>query len=1165
MNVSLNVVSSVVTLAAASKSKEVAFDNVGSSAVVALKGLAAGLSALNKQCTVRITVDSKQTVRAIKEWLPNWINNGFINSKGESIKDAALWAEFAELCSKHTIQYAWEHAEVNAEQEASDVPAVRNEEDVVDTVYNTDDYDFNYVMSYQGDDMNEQYDSFADVMSLMSAAEVAQVEAAKESMSVVIFEEIEQSGLFNKALVEDIKTLLNCGTGRVTFKGPWAWMNNKINVIKRSETRIRIAFKEEVKMSSVDIATPHIENKKKLDIPLWIFKADNLDMIINRCFYNMRAIPTTSILAFIAKMCHNSKEFKVYLEKMSRNDTLVYSSGDIKEYQNGTPVVYGKWEGLANPELYATDLYAKNIADTVFAVERDGVIHTPNALTKLAARLHSIGYNKPILSTSAKKVAVVLDTDNEYLQKIFATGSLFVAHDILETYGMSRVVSKRLGLKGATAPMTVQMSNSFLGAEVLAHAGCVKAGIRGVYAAITGLSFEEVMFASNEAVLSTVEANTKLVSTPWGKLEVVFVSEVLDITNLYSLEGWKFKDSEEDEVEDEDASFFTEALCGMQMGLINSLPQYIIDNAKEGRVCMSTTRTNLKFSSIQNMMFSYGRQDANEFLGKLSSDKKLESHFKKEAIVYSDDDTRVILGSLSNMLKGKINPGSITPDAFKDPSQYEFFMDVLLNGGDLYDINGDMVRFAGVLCDSPFILQFYDVKIGNTRKFRFPGKSAFKGQFFEREKGFPELGYNLGPIADEFLMLFIAFRNEHTDWAIKEARFNASIGKEIFQDAFSDFGVKGRYLTSLPRTWGGEVDTCTTTSRLFKGLEYVTMSKQPIMFDKAITTLKQDRRLPKKVFGPVSELLAFALEAAVFIDPMLMIRQGNDADGDKNCITDTAMSSMLYTGQDIASKYWDAYQKDEMGMNLKTKSLNIKQIPASECDAAMEEAYTNKSNVGMFTTELFHVQHHLDWMLTEGYLDQYTARCIKEAFALTIQDEAVRAIKHESNTSLFSKISPNAVALELVDFNEAVRILKDTIKKYTGLSIDMKLVELFYQTMIQNMVKSNSNTWRTSDINNKKFVSSLMNGGRGNSYTLHAMFIRSTWDKWMKRTRAMHKDTEVAKWLAEDTHNQSILRMWTMRLNNGNALINMYDVAEGEKATLVEVAYRKAYNQFSGK
>ena len=41
--------------------------------------------------------------------------------------------------------------------------------------------------------------------------------------------------------------------------------------------------------------------------------------------------------------------------------------------------------------------------------------------------------------------------------------------------------------------------------------------------------------------------------------------------------------------------------------------------------------------------------------------------------------------------------------------------------------------------------------------------------------------------------------------------------------------------------------------------------------------------------------------------------------------------------------------------------------------------------------------------------------------------------------------------------------------------------------------------------------------------------------------------------------------MWTMRLNNGNALINMYDVAEGEKATLVEVAYRKAYNQFSGK
>ena len=1165
MNVSLNVVSSVVTLSAASKSKEVVFDNVGSSAVVALKGLIAGLSALNKQCTVRITVDSKQTVRAIKEWLPNWINNGFINSKGESIKDAALWAEFAELCSKHTIQYAWEHAEANTGHEVANVPAVRNEEDVVDTVYNTDDYDFNYVMSYQGDDMNEQYDSFSDVMNLMNSAEVAQVEAAKESMSVVIFEEIEQSGLFNKALVEDIKTLLNCGTGRVTFKGPWACMNGKMNVIKRSETRIRVMFNMEIGTSSIDMCTPHIEAGKKLDIPLWMFKVDNLVAMFTKCFYNKAPITGASLLVFIAKMCHTTKDFKTYLEKMGRNDTLVYSSGDAKVDTKGREVIYGKWKGLANPELYTTDLYAKNIADTVFAVERNGVIHTPNALTKLAARLHSIGYNKPILSTAAKKVAVVLDTNNQYLQEVFATGSLFVAHDILEVYGMTRVVSKRLGLKGATAPMTVQMQDAFLGAEVLAHAGCVKAGIRGVYAAITGLSFEEVMFASNETVLSTVEANTKLVSTPWGKLEVVFVSEVLDITNLYSLEGWKFKDSEDDEVEDEDASFFTEALHGMQMGLIESLPQYIIDNAKEGRVRMSTTRTNLKFSSIQNMMFSYGRQDANEFLGKLSSDKKLSTHFGKQAIVYSEDDTSIILSSLANLFKGKINPGSITPDAFKDVMSYEFFMETLLNGGEIYDANGRCASFQGVLCDSPFVFQFYDAKFEVTRKFRFPGASAFKGQFFEREKGFPEFGYNLGPIADEFLMLFVAIRNTKIDWAIKEVRFNASIGKEIYQDAFSDFGVKGRYLTSLPRTWGGEVDTCTTTSRLFKGLEYVTMSKQPIMFDKAITTLKQDRRLPKKVFGPVSELLAFALEAAVFIDPLLMIRQGNDADGDKNCITDTAMSSMLYTGQDIASKYWDAYQKDEMGMNLKTKSLNIKQIPASECDAAMEEAYTNKSNVGMFTTELFHVQHHLDWMLTEGYLDQYTARCIKEAFALTIQDEAVRAIKHESNTSLFGKISPNAVTLELVKFDEATEALKDIIEKYTDLSIDMKLVETFYQTMIQNMIESNSNTWRTSDINNKKFVPSLMNGGRGNSYTLHAMFIRSTWDKWMKRARAMHKDTEVAKWLAEDTHNQSILRMWTMRLSNGNALINMYDVAEGEKATLVEVAYRKAYNQFSGK
>lgn len=61
----------------------------------------------------------------------------------------------------------------------------------------------------------------------------------------------------------------------------------------------------------------------------------------------------------------------------------------------------------------------------------------------------------------------------------------------------------------------------------------------------------------------------------------------------------------------------------------------------------------------------------------------------------------------------------------------------------------------------------------------------------------------------------------------------------------------------------------------------------------------------------------------------------------------------------------------------------------------------------------------------------------------------------------------NAVALELGKFSDAVETLKDIIEKYTDLSIDMKLVETFYQTMIQNMIESNSNTWRTSDINNK--------------------------------------------------------------------------------------------------
>ena len=55
----------------------------------------------------------------------------------------------------------------------------------------------------------------------------------------------------------------------------------------------------------------------------------------------------------------------------------------------------------------------------------------------------------------------------------------------------------------------------------LPHAGCVKAGIRGVYAALTGASYEEVMFASEEEVMGVIDSNTRSIPTAWGKLAVV--------------------------------------------------------------------------------------------------------------------------------------------------------------------------------------------------------------------------------------------------------------------------------------------------------------------------------------------------------------------------------------------------------------------------------------------------------------------------------------------------------------------------------------------------------------------------------------------------------------------------------------------------------------------
>ncbi len=67
-----------------------------------LKAVIEGLKALKEPCEVIITSDSNYVVKAINEWLDNWIKKNF-----KGVKNPELWREFLEVSKPHKLKAIW--------------------------------------------------------------------------------------------------------------------------------------------------------------------------------------------------------------------------------------------------------------------------------------------------------------------------------------------------------------------------------------------------------------------------------------------------------------------------------------------------------------------------------------------------------------------------------------------------------------------------------------------------------------------------------------------------------------------------------------------------------------------------------------------------------------------------------------------------------------------------------------------------------------------------------------------------------------------------------------------------------------------------------------------------------------------------------------------------
>ena len=66
-----------------------------------------GLKALNENCIVHLTTDSKYVMDGINSWIMNWKKNNWKNSQKQSVKNKDLWIKLDKLNEQHDVNWHW--------------------------------------------------------------------------------------------------------------------------------------------------------------------------------------------------------------------------------------------------------------------------------------------------------------------------------------------------------------------------------------------------------------------------------------------------------------------------------------------------------------------------------------------------------------------------------------------------------------------------------------------------------------------------------------------------------------------------------------------------------------------------------------------------------------------------------------------------------------------------------------------------------------------------------------------------------------------------------------------------------------------------------------------------------------------------------------------------
>jgi len=66
-----------------------------------------GLRALKKPCKVTVYSDSQYVVKAMREWIKDWVARGWKTASRKPVVNADLWQDMLNAVDNHSVQWKW--------------------------------------------------------------------------------------------------------------------------------------------------------------------------------------------------------------------------------------------------------------------------------------------------------------------------------------------------------------------------------------------------------------------------------------------------------------------------------------------------------------------------------------------------------------------------------------------------------------------------------------------------------------------------------------------------------------------------------------------------------------------------------------------------------------------------------------------------------------------------------------------------------------------------------------------------------------------------------------------------------------------------------------------------------------------------------------------------